>query len=323
MFSQSIDTSLNKFDELYKNELGSTKGCNNPQPNTFKVCSETLRNDGNAPFILHHHYATPKVVVLFHGLSDSPFYFRSIARSLFSQGHNVVVALLPGHGKKQADKDMQDNALSERWRIHVKKIAMLSKGLGEHIYIGGFSTGGALATEYVLLHPDEVKGLLLFSGALALDSTVETLSNIWGVQWILKLLDGEYNTQGDNPYKYPSVSRFSVGELMEVIRSIRELSAQENPNIPIFAAHSMEDTTTPIEGIKTLLSLNKGASELFTLSKSDNVCHGDLVLDKQQANEIGSDKTATDVGLDCFGAKANPRHVDMLNAMNMFLDSYK
>lgn len=321
--AQTIESQFDQFDEIYQAQLGSTKGCTTPQVGEFKVCSDSLRNEGNAPFILHHNQITEKVVVLFHGLSDSPFFFRSIASSLYQQGYNVVVALSPGHGKKQADVDMEDSQLSDRWREHVEEIADFSSQLGEQLYIGGFSTGGALATEYSLKYPDKVKGLLLFSGALALDESVESMSKIWGIQWLARLLDGEYQTIGPNPYKYPSVSRASAFELIEVIFSVRELIEQGNiPNLPIFSAHSLADKTTPIIGVKNLMQANKGSNTLFEVSTALDVCHADLVISENQLVEMQYDASNLEEIMPCDVPKANPKHPDMLESLEKFMRSY-
>jgi esterase/lipase len=320
--AQSIETEFDKFDQIYKMELGSTQGCPEPQVNVFKVCSDVLRNDGNAPFILHHNKPTAKVVVLFHGLSDSPFYLKSIAQAFHQQGHNVVVALLPGHGKKNADADMQDYELSDRWRKHVVLIMDFATNLGHKKYMGGFSTGGVLATEHLLKEPAAAQALLLFSGALALQPNIETLTKVWGIQWVMKIMDGDYKSQGDNPYKYPSVARFAAGELMEVITSVRELIDQKKPNLSIFSAHSEADTTIPIGGVKNLLADNIGESELFTLDKQLNVCHADVVINQEQAQAMIADTSATDISVDCNGPSANPKHAEMLKAMLSFVDKH-
>ena len=119
------------------------------QTNVYRVCSDALRNDGNAPYILHNGKPTKKVMVLFHGLSDSPFFFSSIAPFIRQQGFTVVVGLLPGHGKKEADADMEDSELYQRWQTHVSDVVAYASTLGERVYLGGFSTGGALVTHYV------------------------------------------------------------------------------------------------------------------------------------------------------------------------------
>jgi pimeloyl-ACP methyl ester carboxylesterase len=321
--SETLDSALDKFDAIYQNQLGNTRGCQSPEENTFRVCSDALKNAGNAPFILHHNKPTDKVVVLFHGLSDSPFFFKSIAQAIHQQGHNVVVALTPGHGKKQADEDMQDENLSDRWRSHVVEIMDFSASLGDKKYIGGFSTGGTLAAEYSLQNPKIVSGLLLFSGALALDSTVESMSSIWGIKWLSKFLDGDYEAIGANPYKYPSVARFSAFELIEVIFSVRELLEQgKELNLPIFAAHSAADVTTPISGVKDLMAANKGANALFEMAKADDVCHADVVISEAQLLEMQYDASGIEEVIPCDVPRANPKHAEMLASMQQFLSGY-
>ena len=321
--AQSIENTFDEFDAIYQTQLGTTRGCQTPETNVFKVCSDNLKNEGNAPYILHHQKVTEKVVVLFHGLSDSPFFFRSIAQSIHQQGHNVIVALLPGHGKKQADADMQDHKLADRWRAHVSELVEYAASLGKQRYLGGFSTGGTLATEYILQNPQSARGLMLFSGALALDSSVESIASIWGIQWLAKTLDGEYETQGRNPFKYPSVARFSAFELTEVIFSIRNLIEQgATLNTPIFVAHSVADKTIPIIGVKNLMAENKGPNTFFEISKDVDVCHADLVISDAQLLEMQYDASTLQVIEPCDVPKANPKHAEMLSSMSHFLTNY-
>ena len=321
--SQSIENKFDQFDAIYQTQLGATRGCQTPEANVFKVCSDSLKNDGNAPYILHHNKVTEKVVVLFHGLSDSPFFLRSIAQSIHQQGNNVIVALLPGHGKKQADEDMQDDTLADLWRAHVAEVVEYSASLGKQRYLGGFSTGGVLATEYILQNPQSIKGLMLFSGALALDSTVESMASIWGIQWLAKTLDGEYKTQGPNPYKYPSVARFAAFELTEVIFSVRGLIEQDATlNLPLFVAHSIADATIPIIGVKNLMLVNKGPNTFFEISKDDDVCHADLVVSDEQLRDMKYDASMLEDIQPCDVPKANPKHAEMLGSLKLFLTTY-
>ncbi|MFT4940936.1 MAG: esterase/lipase [Paraglaciecola sp.] len=318
--AQPLGDSFEKFSQIYQQQLTSTQACDVAKNNVFRVCSAALRNDGNAPYILHHAQATEKVVVLFHGLSDSPFYLKSIANAIYAQGYNVVVALVPGHGKKDADQDMQDPKLAQRWYAHVDEIMDLANDFGEQIYIGGFSTGGALASRYVLLNPGKTQGLLLFSGALALDSTVETMAKIWGIKWFAKTVDGDYQALGPNPFKYPSVARYSAFQLTDVIFDIRSLIEQGKPlSLPIFVAHSMSDTTTIYAGVENLMAYNKGVNKVFKIAKEQDVCHGNIVLNQQQVTEIGIDSSALTEILPCSLPEANPQHAEMLQSALQFL----
>jgi pimeloyl-ACP methyl ester carboxylesterase len=318
-----LDQVFDSFEKIYRNELGVVDPCGSDNPHTFKVCSKALKNDGNAPYILHHEAPTDKVVVLFHGLSDSPFFLGSIARAVYQQGANVVVALLPGHGKLDADQDMQDPALASRWVEHVDAIMTLADGLGDNVYIGGFSTGGTLATQYVLTHPQQVKGLLLYSGALALTSSVETMANIWGIKWLAKILDGDYQTAGPNPYKYPTVARYSALQLTDVIFALRaQLKKNQGVNLPIFAAHSKADITTIFAGIEELMQYNQGDNVLFVLPQELAVCHADLVVDEGQIADMHFDESQVVELLPCSVPIANPLHGKMLAATLTFLQQH-
>ncbi|MFQ3198521.1 MAG: pimeloyl-ACP methyl ester carboxylesterase [Paraglaciecola sp.] len=318
-----LDPVFDSFETIYRNELGFVDRCASVNTHTFKVCSKALKNEGNAPYILHHARQTKKVVVLFHGLSDSPYFMRSIANTIYQQGANVVVALLPGHGKLDGDQDMQDPMLARRWEQHVEAIMTLAIPLGDNRYIGGFSTGGTLATEYVLTHPQQVKGLLLYSGALALTSSVETMANIWGIKWLAKTLDGDYQTSGPNPYKYPGVARYSAFQLTDVIFAVRALlEKKQGLNVPIFAAHSKADITTMFAGIEALMKHNQGDNVLFTIPEELEVCHADLVVNEQQIADMHFDESQVVEVLPCSVPKANPVHSKMLAATLTFLQQH-
>jgi pimeloyl-ACP methyl ester carboxylesterase len=307
-----------QFTSLYTQQLGSKQRCLAGGYQEFRVCSVVLRNEGNAPYILHHEKVTQQAVVLFHGLSDSPFYLRSIAESLHRAGMNVVVALLPGHGLVQADADMQDPALSQRWEETVDAVMDLSRPLGDQIVIGGFSTGAALATQYALLNPENVTGLVMFSGALALSENAEQMSRIWGMQTIAKWIDGDYITQGRNPYKYPDLALFSVLELMEIIRDVRELYA-EGVDLPTFAAHSAVDVSTPFSGIEDFLAHNTANNVQLMIDESYGLCHGNLPLNKEQVEQINFVVPQDQVVDACLAPKANPLHGHMIAMLLNFI----
>ena len=316
-----LDQAFDQFSNLYEQRLGQVRGCLNPSPNRFSVCSPALRNDGNAPYILHHGKQTDKVVVLLHGLSDSPFYMQGIARNLFDQGINVIVPLNVGHGQLEADADMHDDKLAERWAAHLNDVVKLAPQLGKKVYLGGFSTGGALSVQHYLHHPEGISGIMLFSGALALDSGVERLSRIWGIQWIASMIDGDYVTDGPNPYKYPTIASFSGLELMEVIADVREqLEQGETIDVPLFAAHSQADSTTPISGIENLIDHTTKGNTFFVIDESYNLCHADVVVNKLMVVEMHFDKSGVDLRDACAVPHANPLFRQMTMMLDAFMD---
>lgn len=323
----SFDKVTKAFSDLHSPRLGDAQTCVQPivlsnnvlQASTVvQHCAAGLRNDGNAPFMLLHPHRTKHVVVLLHGLSDSPYYMRSIAQTLHAQGHTVVVGLLPGHGVGDPIEVLHSPDLAAIWRSYTAQLIELAEPLGDELVIGGFSTGGALATDYMLDNLASVDGLMLFSGALRLADNAETLSKIPFAKWISKIIDGDYVTDSLNPYKYPEVSNHAALILMDIIRDVRQkLADSTGINIPIFAAHSQSDQVTPMLGINELISYAIAPHTLFEIDASMKVCHANLPLDKAQAAHIGLDDP--NPLSNCEALKANPVHGHMMAMAANFL----
>lgn len=318
---------FNGFTALYKAELGSVKSCeDNVELNEYKVCSSTLRNEGNSPYILYAKATALEdgkrqqapIVVLFHGLSDSPFFVRGIAEHLNAKGFTVVAPLSPGHGKRDATDDMKDPDLKLRWYKHVDNIMTLVKSHSDITYIGGFSTGGTLATRYMLQHPDEIDGLLLFSGALALSGSAENLARIWGMKSIAKLFDGDFISSGAHPYRYPDVAGYAGLLSADVIFEVRELLNENEVLKPIFAAHSMADVLAPYSGVESLMAKVAGQHHTITIDKSYDICHPDLVMSSMMMVGLKINKTQLNISERCVVPKPNPLFKNMMAMMDYY-----
>ncbi|HSC14626.1 MAG TPA: alpha/beta fold hydrolase [Gammaproteobacteria bacterium] len=150
-------------------------------------------------------------VLLMHGLSDSPYAMRGIAEVFQSEGFHVVALRLPGHGTAPS-------GLREvRWQDWYAAVAAAAKyaaargGSGKPFYIGGFSTGAALATLYTVRSLDDAalskpQGVYLVSPAIGISPSAVLTNVISGLAFIpafekSRWLDvfPEYD-----PYKYNS-----------------------------------------------------------------------------------------------------------------------
>ncbi len=332
-----------RFKGFYESEWGQTQTCRETALNKFGVCSNVLRNEGNAPFILHNK-KSKRVAVLVHGLSDSPFFMRAIAQVLFDEGFSVVVPLLPGHGLREADDDMSDWSLAERWQAHVDDVISLAGTMGDTLVVGGFSTGGALAVDNYLTKENHIDGLMLFSGALALSDNAEGMSRIWGIKLLAKIVDGTYETHGPNPYKYPNVAGFAGLELMDIINDIRDVmdasngtdgsadgsdleknssGAKKHIDIPVFAAHSQADSTTPIYGVENLIAQSKGINTFFVIDESYKLCHADLVVNAALLAKMDFNANMVNQQEECAIPKANPLFPTMKLMLVDYLANFK
>jgi alpha-beta hydrolase superfamily lysophospholipase len=116
-----------------------------------------FKTDWNRSYVLAPDGPPAGAVVLLHGLTDSPYSLRHVARLYRERGFVAVAIRLPAHGTVPAalsDVDWED--WSEATRLAVREAKRLA-GPGRPLHIVGFSNGGALAMKYALDALDDAK----------------------------------------------------------------------------------------------------------------------------------------------------------------------
>ena len=174
-------------------------------------------------------------VLLLHGLSDSPYSMRSMGEALAAQCLWVRSILLPGHGTRAEDLIEVDR---EQWR-QVTKVAVenFAAETGS-VYMAGFSTGGALALDYVQDNQADVSGLILFSPLLKINSSIDWLSPY--LASVLTWLDHE---ESDDYAKYASIPVPAIAQAYELAYEVRQGLENKPLTLPVFIAMSAEDST--------------------------------------------------------------------------------
>lgn len=275
-----IKSGLALFSAHYRDRLGAVSEehptHDDAEPNEICLTSDRLR-PGNCPKILHHGRQTADVMVLTHGLSDSPYYVEAIGRRFFRQGVNVILPLLPAHGLKDPAEAMRDKALDTKWKETIDNAVEVAAMLGGRISLGGFSTGGALGLNRILRRSDDIAGgLFLFSAAIDLGLKNET-ARVPFLQSIVGIIDGEIEGIGRDPYKYPHLPNFAGIELSQIIKENDRRWQDRTLTQPVFAAHSIHDDTVKIEGILDLLENHVEKGYAFIIA--EGVSHSSLVLE--------------------------------------------
>jgi alpha-beta hydrolase superfamily lysophospholipase len=106
--------------------------------------------DWNRSYVMAPDGAPVGAVVLLHGLTDTPYSLRHIARRYRADGWVAVGIRLPGHGTVPAgltDVDWEDWVAATRLAV---REARRRAGPGRPLHLVGFSNGGALAMKYAL-----------------------------------------------------------------------------------------------------------------------------------------------------------------------------
>lgn len=114
------------------------------------IYPEHFAEDWNRSYILEPAGPPVGAVVLLHGMTDSPYSLRHIARNYRDRGFVAIAIRLPGHGTVPAGLT---NVTWQEWaaatRLAVRE-ARRRVGPDKPLELIGFSNGGALALQYAM-----------------------------------------------------------------------------------------------------------------------------------------------------------------------------
>jgi len=173
-------------------------------------------------------------ILLIHGLSDSPYLLKPIARHLQERGFLVRSILLPGHGTVPGDLL---NIRYQEWLRATEYGIHQLKSQTEKLYLGGFSTGGALCIQESM-NNKEIKGLILFSPAVGIKSRWAFMADFLKI--FQRWLGGE---EDDRDYaKYETFAVNGGAQIYNLTRQIdAAFAAGQRLSMPVFTVLSADD----------------------------------------------------------------------------------
>jgi alpha-beta hydrolase superfamily lysophospholipase len=241
--------------------------------------------DWNRSFVLEPDGAPRGAVVLLHGLTDSPYSMRQVARLYRAHGYVAIAIRLPAHGTVPgALTDARWQDWSAATRLAVRE-ARRRSGPSRPLQLVGYSNGGALALQYALdaldderlARPDRVvlispmigiTAFARFAGAAGLPAVLPAFAK---AAWLAILPEF-------NPFKYNSFPVNAARQThwltavlqRQLARLAREDRLAELP--PILTFQSVVDFTVSTQAIVSALyaRLPANGSELvlYDLNRS-------------------------------------------------------
>ncbi|MEL7479459.1 MAG: alpha/beta fold hydrolase [Pseudomonadota bacterium] len=191
-------------------------------------------------------------VLLIHGLTDSPYLFHDLATSFVEQGISVRTLLLPGHGTASealVDIDQAD------WRQAASyAIKSMLKDF-DNVYLGGFSTGGALVVDYLNRNTlseselQKLKGVMLWSPASEAKASLAWAAKY--VSWFKDYLDEAADIDFAKYESFPANAGAQVHALMKRIEP-KKLKGLRNT--PFFVVASEVDQTIETDATVNILA---------------------------------------------------------------------
>ncbi len=225
-----------------------------------------------------------RAVLLFHGLTGSPFELKKYGVFLNKRGFDVYANSLPGHGEKASDiytvqyQDWLNFAYAKFEELYSKY---------DEVYISGLCLGAVLAIYTGIKFKEKVKGVIALSTTLYLDG--------WRLPWYSFLMPLGLSTIIRFYYNYPEcephgiknekvrsvvkklLSKGDVGMNDFPMTGIYELIKLSNEtikklpefNVPILLIHSQHDDLTSVKSAQVVYKKIKSQDkELIILNNS-------------------------------------------------------
>jgi alpha-beta hydrolase superfamily lysophospholipase len=206
--------------------------------------AEDAAIDDSSPFELRPATPPKTGALLIHGLSDSPYQMRDLARWLSRErGMLVRALLLPGHGTVPGDMlrvRWQDWARAVRWGLGS------FRGEVQRLVVVGVSTGAALAIDAVL-GGEPLDGLVLLSPAIGLSPLAALAGWHRAISWALPRTAWLDLHADRDPVRYESLAHNAVQQVHDLVQRNRQRWPESPLAVPMFSVQSDDDSTVSAE----------------------------------------------------------------------------
>ena len=219
-------------------------------------------------FELIHEDIEPKgAVLLFHGLTGSPFELKKYGQFLYNNGYDIYADCIPGHGDNFEDIY---TVTYQDWLDFAYERFEFLKSNYEKVFVSGLCMGAVLALAVGEKYKEQVSGVISLSTTLYLDG--------WRLPWYKCLIPVGIATIIRYYYNYPEcdphgiknektrsvikklLAKGGVGmndfpmtgfyELLKLSSFVRKKLKEFN--IPILLIHSQEDDLTSVKSAEVV-----------------------------------------------------------------------
>ncbi|WP_420644219.1 alpha/beta fold hydrolase [Candidatus Leptofilum sp.] len=176
-------------------------------------------------------------VLLLHGLTATTAEVRLLAEKLHAKGYTISAPLLPGHGTQP--EDLNETTWHD-WAWSAEKAYQHLATVCDHVFVGGESTGGALALLLAARH-EEITGVLCYAPAIKLAIPMHNMVRLYVAAPLVHSLPKENVGSNANWQGYKVNPLRAVMELVRLGREVRRQLAQINQ--PVLVMQGRNDKT--------------------------------------------------------------------------------
>ena len=181
-------------------------------------------------FEFKHEIKSPKAVLLFHGMTGSPFGLKKYGQFLHSHGYDVFAYCLPGHGDKV--DEIIKTTYSDWLKAAYQDFERLKMNY-EQVFLSGLCLGAVLCLAIAEKYPNSVAGIISLSTTLFLDG--------WRMPWYSFLMPIGLSTILRFYYTYPECEPYGIKNIKtrRIIKKLLEKSDVGMDNFPMTCIYEL------------------------------------------------------------------------------------
>ena len=207
--------------------------------------------------LIHGETKTKKAVLLFHGLTGSPFEMKKYGDFLFKNGYDVFCYSFPGHGDRISE--IETVTWQDWCDFAQNKYDILRKNY-DQFFVSGLCLGAAMAV-YLGEHNDDLAGIVALSTTLFLDG--------FCIPWTISLLPFALCTIVKFYYTFPEDDCFGVKN-ERTRKSLAKITAKANISMDNYPLNCVDGLLKLSQNVRNNLK-NVTCPVLCIHSKYDNL----------------------------------------------------
>jgi alpha-beta hydrolase superfamily lysophospholipase len=246
---------------------------------------------GGGSILLTHGQRTARVVVLFHGLTDSPLQYFPYAQRLFAEGDNVFVPRLPHHAERSGRVADMGKLTAQELRELGDASVDLARGLGDTVIVSGLSAGGTIAA-WVGQYRTDVQRVVIVAPALEV-THVPSLLNGTVLRLALRVPNVTRASPRDTtePDRMPGWATHAVAQTLKlgvaVRRSAAERPAAVHELTMLLNAHDHTISNAAAVDLARMWRKRGGTTRVFELPDSLRLPH-DVIDPRHPGSNVGA-----------------------------------
>ena len=198
-----------------------------------------------------------KAVLLFHGLTGSPFEMKKYGDFLFKNGYDVFCYSFPGHGERISEIE---TVTWKGWCDFAQEKYIRLRNNYNQFFVSGLCLGAAIAI-YLAEHNDNITGVVALSTTLFLDG--------FCIPWTISLLPFALSTIIRFYYTFPEDDCFGIKN-ERTRKSLAKITAKANISMDNYPLNCVDGLLKLSKNVRKSLK-NVTCPVLCIHSKYDNL----------------------------------------------------